>query len=101
MTEKLARDPNSITLWSYQGDQLTYYTRHPSVTYRLVRKEAPDKAEIKLTGQAGSAAELAREIYQTDPPDFLQVRTIRAALNDPDARVTVDLTRRYLDDFRN
>ena len=101
VTEKLARDPNSITLSSFQGDQLTYYTRHPSVIYRLVRKEAPDKAEIKLTGQAGSAAELAREIYQTDPPDFIQVRMIRAALNDPNARVTVDLTRKYLDDFRN
>jgi hypothetical protein len=29
------------------------------------------------------------------------VRTIRAALGDPDARVTVDLARKYLDDFRN
>jgi hypothetical protein len=101
VTEELAREGNAIAYRSFLGDQLTVYPRHPSLSFRLVRKESPDKAEIGLTGEASSAADLAREVYQVDPPDFVQVRTVRAALNDGSNRVTADLNRKYLDDFRN
>jgi hypothetical protein len=86
---------------SFLGDQLTYYPRNSTIVYRLVRHTSPDRAEVSLTGQAPSALVLAREIYQVDQPDFIQVRMVRGALNDRNARVMVDLNRKYLDDFRN
>src|SRR5439155_16370653 len=82
VTEQVAREGNSLVYRSFRGDRLTAYPRHPSIIYRLIRKESPDKAEVALTGQASSALDLAREIYQVDPPDFIQVRMVRAALND-------------------
>jgi hypothetical protein len=101
VTESLAREGNTVLYRSFAGDQLTLFLRHPSLSYRLVRKDNPDRAEIGLTGEAGSAADLAREIYDVDPPDFIQVRTIRAALNDGNNRLIVDLNRKYLDEFRS
>jgi hypothetical protein len=101
VAEETAREANSVVYRSFQGDHLTYYPRHPSLLYRLVRKDSPGKAEVSLTGQASSAVDLAREIYQVDAPDFLQVRMVRAAQNERTTRIVVDLNRKFLDDFRN
>ncbi len=69
--------------------------------YRLVTHDHPDQADIRVSGTDTSAEDLARDIYQVDPPDFIQVRTVRGALDDPSQRVHVDQSGRYLDDFRN
>jgi hypothetical protein len=101
VTQQVTRDGGSVVFTSFQGDQLTYLPRNPAIQYRLVRKDNPDRAEVSLTGQGGSAVDLAREIFQVDPPDFLQLRMVRGALSDRESKVLVDLSKKYLDDFRN
>jgi len=72
------------------------------VVYRLFRKEEPAVAEVLLSDFAyGRAVDMARQIYQVDPPDFIQVRSVRAALLDNVSRLKIDTRRKYLDEFRN
>jgi hypothetical protein len=71
------------------------------VVYRLIRKDQENRAELLLTGVAADPVAVAKRIYGIEAPDFIQVRAIRAAINDRQARVTVDLARPYLDEFRN
>jgi hypothetical protein len=47
------------------------------------------------------AVKLAARVFDVDPPDFLQVRWMREAMANSSTRVTVDLDRPYLDQFRN
>ena len=101
VSREVGREQDAYVYQSFAGDRLIHYPKHPTLVYRLIRHGAPDRAEVKLTGEARSALALAREIYQVDEPDFLHVRMVRGALNDRDARVLVDVNRKYLDDFRN
>lgn len=101
VTEHVSQEGETLVYRSFQGDQLTYYPRHPILLYRLVRADQPRRAVLSLTGQGGTPVDLARELFHVDQPDFIQVRAVRAALSDRRARVTVDLDHPYLDDFRN
>jgi hypothetical protein len=101
VTQDVGKDGNNTIYTSYAGDQLTVYGQPAGLLYRLVTHDHPDQADIRLSGTDTSAADLARDIYQVDPPDFIQVRTVRGALDDPSQRVHVDQSGRYLDDFRN
>jgi hypothetical protein len=44
--ERVGGKDGLVGLVSFQGDHLTYYPRHPSLLYRLVRKDSPGKAEV-------------------------------------------------------
>lgn len=101
VAEQGDHDGANVVYRSFQGDELTAYPRQAALLYRLVRHDHPDQAEVRLGALAGSAVDVARAIYRVDPPDFVQVRTVRAAQTDRSLHVIVDLKRRYLDDFRN
>ena len=101
VTESYAKDGAAVVYRSFKGDQLTYYPRPAGVIYRLVRQAEPTNMLVSLNGESRSPLELAREIYQVDKPDFLQLREVKAALGEKNPRLTVDPSRRYLDDFRN
>ncbi|MBI4495246.1 MAG: hypothetical protein HY690_20925 [Chloroflexi bacterium] len=102
--------PTEDRYTSFNGDRLIHYSRDLYIVYRLMRKEKPNEAEVLLAGAQDlifvpdpDPAELAKQVYQVDQPDFLQVRLLRDLLasGTPTPRVTVDLEHRYLDDFRN
>ncbi len=101
VTRDVSRDDNNTVYTSYAGDQLTVYGQPSGLLYRLVTHGHPDQADVRVSGASTSAEDLARAIYQVDPPDFIQVRTVRGALDDPSQRVHVDQAGHYLDDFRN
>jgi hypothetical protein len=101
VTKELNRQPDGFEYVSFAGDRLYYYPNEPAVVYRLIRKDQESRAELLLSGVSADPLVVARRIYGIDAPDFLQVRAIRAAINDRQARVTVDLARPYLDEFRN
>lgn len=101
VTDRIVRNPSGFEYISFTGDRLLYFPNDPAVVYRLVRQDQPSRAELLLTGAAGDPVSVARTIYGTDKPDFIQVRAVRAAVNDRTARVTVDLSRAHLDEFRN
>ena len=101
VTKELTRQPDGFEYVSFAGDRLYYYPNEPAVVYRLIRKDQESRAELLLSGVSADPLVVARRIYGIDTPDFLQVRAIRAAINDRQARVTVDLARPYLDEFRN
>jgi hypothetical protein len=101
VTENYARDGAAVVYHSFRGDQLIYYPQPAGVTYRLVRQAEPTKVLVSLSDASGPPLELAREIYQVDSPDFLQLREVKAVLGEKNPRLTVDTSRRYLDDFRN
>jgi hypothetical protein len=101
VTHDVSQDGNDTLYTSYAGDQLTVYGQPSMLLYRLVTHDHPDQADVRLGGASTSAEDLARDIYQVDPPDFVQVRTVRGALDDPSQRVHIDQAGRYLDDFRN
>jgi hypothetical protein len=86
---------------SFDGDTLTEYRADPALVYRLVRAAEPGRAHVKVhQGTSVPAVDIARRVYQTSTPDFLQVRTIRGALSESPV-VEVDLQRPHLDAFRN
>ncbi len=101
VTRDINRQPDGFEYISFNGDRLYYYPNEPSVVYRLIRKDQESRAELLLSGVSADPIVVARRIYAIDTPDFIQVRAIRAAINDRQARVTVDLARPYLDEFRN
>lgn len=101
VSEKIDRTRDEEVYIAFNGDRLIHYLRDPNVLYRLVRAGEPDQAEVRLRAGDGDPVELAKQVYQVDPPDFLQVRWMREALSDEQVRVTVDVNRRYLDEFRN
>ena len=101
VTKEISRQPDGFEYVSFQGDRLYYYPNEPAVVYRLIRKDQESRAELLLSGVSADPMVVARRIYGIDTPDFIQVRAIRAAINDRQARVTVDLARPYLDEFRN
>jgi hypothetical protein len=101
VTKEITRQPDGFEYISFHGDRLYYYPNEPAVVYRLIRKDQESRAELLLTGVAADPVAVAKRIYGIEAPDFIQVRAIRSAINDRQARVTVDLARPYLDEFRN
>lgn len=101
VTKQVTRREQGFEYIAFNGDTLLYYPNEPAVVYRLTRADQPNRSELLLTGAAADPMAVARRIYGVDKPDFIQLRAIRGALNDRKARVTVDLTRPYLDEFRN
>ena len=96
-----ARQDDRLVFESFAGDVLTTFPRDPVVAYRLRRAASPDQAEVLIHGGQASAVEEAKRVFDVDPPDFIQVRSVRAALQERTVKLTVDLNRKYLDDFRN
>jgi len=94
------RQPDRVIFDSYAGDQLTMFPKDPTVQYRLKRADAPDKVDVVLQGGQADAVDVAKKVYDVDPPDFLQVRTVRGALLERTSKITVDVNRRFLDDLR-
>lgn len=92
--------PDRVTFESFSGDRLTTFPRDPTVQYRLRRADSPEKVDVVIVGGQANAVDEAKKIYDVDPPDFLQVRTVRGALMERTAKITVDVNRKYLDDFR-
>ncbi|MCC7371095.1 MAG: hypothetical protein IT306_21955 [Chloroflexi bacterium] len=97
---RTAGPPERVQFESYSGDQLTTFPKDPIVQYRLTRAASPDQVEVQIQGGQSDAVEEAKKIYDVPDPDFLQVRTIRGALAERTAKITVDANRRYLDEFR-
>ena len=95
------RQADRVVFESFGEDQVTTFPRDPVIAYRLRRKSAPDQAEVLINGGQADAYVEAMRVYDVDPPDFLQVRTVRGALMERQAKLTVDLGRKYLDEFRN
>jgi len=93
--------PDRVMFESFAGDQLTTFPKDPVVQYRLRRASDLNQVEVLIQGGQTDAVEAAKKVYDVPDPDFLQVRTIRGALTERMARLTVDPNRRYLDEFRS
>jgi hypothetical protein len=92
----------TIEYTSFAGDNLSEYTTDPALVYRWVRAADPSRARVMLrAGSSVPSVEIARRVYQTDAPDFLQVRWVRGALSEAPPVMEVNLQRPYLDQFRN
>ncbi len=95
-----SRQDDRLTYTSFSGDELTTFPRDPVVQYRLRRADDPNRAEVLIHGGQAGAVDEARRAFDVEDPDFLQVRTIRAVVQERVTKLSVDLTRKYLDDFR-
>ena len=95
-----SRQGDRLVYESFDGDQLTTFPQDPVIQYRLKRADDPNRAEVLINGGQASAFDEAKRVYDVDPPDFLQVRTVRGALQERTTKLIVDLTRKYLDEFR-
>ena len=95
------RQGDRVVFESFGDDQLTTFPRDPVIAYRLRRQADPDHAEVLINGGQADAVEEAKRVFDVDPPDFLQVRTVRGALLERQTKLTVDLGKKYLDDLRN
>jgi hypothetical protein len=101
VSKTINRDqPDRVQFESYAGDQLTTFPKDQVVQYRLKRASAPDQVEVLVQGGQSDPVETAKRIYDVPDPDFLQVRTVRGALQERSSKLTVDPNRRYLDEFR-
>jgi hypothetical protein len=94
------REGDRLVYESFTGDILTTYPQDEAIAYRLQRAATPGQAEVLVNASQASPEEEAKRIYEVDPPDFLQVRAVRGALQERSATLTVDLNRKYLDEFR-
>ncbi|MDP8922852.1 MAG: hypothetical protein M3O34_08250 [Chloroflexota bacterium] len=101
VAQTIDRRDDRVVFESYAEDQLTTFPGDPVIVYRLRRKADPGRAEVLIHGGPADAYEEAKRVYDVDPPDFLQVRTVRGALMERQTKLTVDLTKKYLDEFRN
>ena len=101
VSKTIDRKDDRVTFESYADDQLTTFPNDPTVQYRLKRASAPDKVEVMVQGGQADAVEAAKKIYDVPDPDFLQVRTVRGALQERTSKLQLDPNRRYLDDFRS
>ena len=95
------RQDDRVVFESFGEDQVTTFPSDPVIAYRLRRKADPDHAEVLINGGQADAYAEAMRVYDVDPPDFLQVRTVRGALMERQTTLTVDLTKKYVDEFRN
>jgi len=97
----ITREGDRVTFESFGGDRLTTFPRDPVVAYRLRRAADPDHAEVLINGGQANVVDETKRVYDVDTPDFLQVRTVRGALLERQAKLTIDLAKKYLDEFRN
>ncbi|HEY7067857.1 MAG TPA: hypothetical protein VII06_40755 [Chloroflexota bacterium] len=92
----------TIEYVSFQGDTLTHYRADPGLVYRQVSAIDPNRARVLLrAGTSVPAVDLAKRTFQVDPPDFIEVRTVRGTLGDNPPALDVNLQQPYLDQFRN
>jgi hypothetical protein len=92
----------TVEYLSFQGDTLTQYRVDPALVFRQVSAMNPNKARVLLrAGTSVPAVEVAKRVFQVDPPDFLEVRTVRGTLSETPPAIDVNLERPYLDAFRN
>lgn len=89
-----------VVFESFAGDQVTTFPKDPVVQYRLKRADSPEVVEVLVQGGQADAVEEAKKIYDVPDPDFIQVRTVRGALQERTSKIMVDANRRYLDEFR-
>lgn len=92
---------------SLRGDSLHIHLdfRDP-ISYRLVRAESRNTAEIKINLLSYPLpAQLAAALYGAEEPgftpDFFQVARARDILRNSREVVTIDTTRRFIDDLRD
>ena len=99
------RQGDRVVFESFGEDQVTTFPRDPVIAYRLRRKADPDHAEVLINGGPADAVDEAKRVYDIDPPDFLQVRSVRGALMERQTKLTVEaagrLNRRDLSDYLN
>jgi hypothetical protein len=100
VSKTITRQDDRVIFESFAGDQLTTFPQDTVVLYRLRRASAPDQIEVQVQGAQTDPVDEAKKIYDVPDPDFLQVRTVRGALQERTAKLTIDANRRYLDDFR-
>lgn len=100
VSKTIDKQPDRVIFESYAGDQLTTFPKDPTVLYRLRHADSPDRVEVSIQGGQADAVEEAKKIYDVPEPDFVQVRQVRGALQERAAKLTVDVNRKYLDDFR-
>ncbi len=100
VSKNIDRQADRVIFESFAGDQLTTFPKDQVVLYRLRRASAPDQIEVQIQGGQADAVEEAKKIYDVPDPDFIQVRTVRGALLERTAKLTIDPNRRYLDEFR-
>lgn len=96
-----SRDVDRLVFDSFGGGQLTTFPGDATIAYRLRRPESPDRVEVLINGGPADVVEETKRVYDVDPPDFLQVRTVRGALQERSTKLVVELARKYLDEFRN
>src|SRR5215212_1298685 len=101
VSKTIDRQEDRVSFESYAGDQLTTFPKDPIVQYRLKQASAPDKVEVVVQGGQADPVDAAKKIYDVPDPDFLQVRTVRGALQERTSKLQLDPNRRYLDDFRS
>jgi hypothetical protein len=100
VSKTITRQDDRVMFESFDGDQLTTFPRDPVVQYRLRRASSPDQIEVLIQGGQSNPVDEAKKIYDVPDPDFVQVRTIRGALQERTSKITLDADRKYLDDFR-
>ena len=87
---------------SFQGDMLTHFRADPALVYRQVSATNRNRARVLLrAGTSVPAVEVAKRVFQVDPPDFVEVRTVRGTLGENPPAIEVNLEQPYLDPFRN
>lgn len=95
----------TIEYQSLRGDDLVMYTSPRSlISYKLIRGEDPSKAEMVINRDAElRSPDLAKAVYGNDDPNFtpdvLQVARARKAIQENQESITVDLTKKHIDDF--
>ncbi|MFN8521526.1 MAG: hypothetical protein U0821_00280 [Chloroflexota bacterium] len=100
VARSVSRQPDRLIFAGTGGDEVVTFPRDPAIGYRYRSAETPERAEVVINGGQYSALDTARRVYDVDRPDFIQVRTIRGALQERTTKLTVDLSRRFLDEFR-
>ena len=101
VARSIDRQADRVVFEGFNDDQLTTFQNDPSIAYRLRRASDREHAEVLINGGQADAVAEARRVYDVDPPDFLQVRTVRGALLERQSKLRLDLAKKYLDDFRN
>lgn len=101
VSKSFTRERDRLIYESFAGDRLTTFPRDPVIGYRLQRAGSPDRAEVLINGGQADAFEEAKRVFDVDPPDFLQVRAVRGALQERTSKLTVEVAKKYLDEFRN
>ena len=100
VSKTVTRQEDRVLFESFAGDRLTTFPNDPVVQYRLQRASDPDHVEVLIQGGQADAVAEAKKVYDVPDPDFVQVRTVRGALAERTSKITVDVNRRHLDEFR-